>query len=395
MSRARSTVRAAALAALLPALLAGCFDAADAPDAGPLLVAEEAERYGAAEGPGALSAVFDVAVSSTGRVFVSEPSFGRVVAFEPDGGFAGVVGTRGPEEGQFLAPGKMGWRGDTLTVVDFRRGVSLFSQDGTYHGRVSFRAGAGDPAFPVHPFVLLPEGAVAAMAPVPTGLVAEGAVTAETWLRTDRSGRVLDTLLTRDLTGTATVVELDGRRGTLNHPLAPDPLWLSAPDGSFFVLVDRRPPPSAEDAAFRLFKIDPRGDTLVRASVPFRPRVVDEEVRDSIARAVGVRWAERTGLAPERVAEELDRQIPWPPFRPAVTQLLVGTDHRLWLRREGPVGDSVRWEVRDDALGPAGHVYLPDALEVKAATADHVYGVVRDVDGVPSVVRYRVRPEGG
>jgi hypothetical protein len=233
------------------------------------------------------------------------------------------------------------------------------------------------------------------MAPVPTGLVAEGAVTAETWLRTDRRGRVLDTLVTRGLTGTATVVELDGRRGTLSHPLASDPLWISAPDGTFFVLLDRRPPATAEDAAFRVFKVDPRGDTLVQASVPFLPRAVDQEVRDSIAGAVGARWAERTGLPPARVAEELDRQIPWPPFRPAVTRLLVGSDHRLWLRREGPVGDSVRWEVRDDALGPAGHVYLPVGLEVKAATAGQVYGVIRDGDAAPRIVRYGVRPEGG
>ncbi len=376
--------------------LAACLDRSDEPEAGPRLVAEEGQVYGEAGGPGALSSVFDVAVSSTGRVFVSEPSFGRVVAFEPDGSFGGVVGERGPGEEQFVAPGKLGWRGDTLTVVDFRRGITLLSpEDGGYHGRVAFRGGGSDPAFPIHPFVLLPEGGVAAMAPIPPGLVAEGAVTTETWLRTDRTGRVLDTLLSRDARGAASVVELEGRRGTLNHPLASDPLWLSAPDGTFFVLVDRRPPADAEDAAFRLFKVDPRGDTLVRATVPFRPRVVDREVRDSIARAVAVPWAERTGLPAERVAATLDSQIPWAPFQPPVTRLLVGSDHRIWLRREGPVGDSVRWEVRDDALGPAGHVYLPDAFDVKAATAGHVYGVVRDPDGGPTVVRFQVRPEGG
>jgi hypothetical protein len=59
--------------------------------------------FGDSVDPGALSSVFGVAVSDEGHVFVSEPSFSRVVEFNADGSFAGVLGSPWDGPGEFRA----------------------------------------------------------------------------------------------------------------------------------------------------------------------------------------------------------------------------------------------------------------------------------------------------
>lgn len=384
------------LATGLLVALFGCADAGPTASAPPQLRTVVEGTYGDADGPGALSGVFDVAVAPvTGRVFASEPAFGRVVAFAQDGGFAGVMGRRGSGPGEFQSPARLGWVGDTLSVLDFRRGITLLGTDGRYLGRVSFERAFRANAFPLHPFVLLPDGAVAAMAPVPDGMAAEGAVTTETWLRTARDGETLDTLLVRDLRGRAFILELGGRRGSAGHPLAFDPLLAAAPDGSVFVLVERVPPVGGAPARFRVVRIGPGGDTLAAVSLPYRPVAVDGAARDSIAGVVARARSGGTGLTEERLRDLVLEQLPWPPSRPPVTAAVAGLDGTVWLRREAPASDSVRWDVLDASLRPVGFAVLPEELEVKVVTAREVYGVRTDSLDVPSIVRYGVEAPDG
>lgn len=375
-------------------LVAGCGDAPAPLETAPRLTAVEEATFGDAEGPGALSGVFDLAVSASGRVFASEPELGRVVAFEADGSFAGEVGSRGSGPGELRVPSRLGWKGDTLAVLDFGRGVALLGRDGKPLGRIRFQRAYRDRAFPFQPFVPLPDGTVAAAAPVSTGMVADGAVTTEDWIRADRSGRTLDTLLLRDLRGSAFRLQLGERRVAASHPLPFDPLWVASPDGSSFVLVDRIPLPG-DPPRFRVTRVGASGDTVAQASLPYAPVPLDAPARDSIARVAAEGWAQRLGTTREALASEIESQLSWPPHRPPVTAAVAGGDGTVWLRREAPARDSVRWDVLDARLRPLGHLLLPEGLEVKAATSASLHGVVLDRWDVPTIVRYRVAPAAG
>lgn len=380
--------------AALAAALAGCSDTPTPDREAATWMVERSTVFGDADGPGALSQIFDVDVAPDGRVVLSEPQFTRVAAFAPDGTFLHEIGRRGEGPGEFLVPGALTWLADTLVVTDFRLGLGLFDLDGGFHGRVSFQIPTvGGSGFPVMPMAPLADGGVLALAPVATGAALSGAVSHEVWLRTDRGGAIEDTLLRLPLAGRFAQVragEGQGRSG--QHPTAWGTLTAMPPSMGFLVAVDRAPAEAgAAEHTFRVVRVDLHGDTVASTEVSYVPVALTAVHRDSIAAAEGTAWAEAVGMAPGPAVDAYRDQVPWPDSWPPVTSLLVADDGSVWLRREGPVADSVAWDVLDAELDAVGRVHLPAALDVKVVTSGAVYGVELDDLDVPRVVRYAVR----
>lgn len=385
---ARNT--AALVATGLGAAAVGC-DAVDPGGSDPASDVRSVTRstvFGAEEGAGALSGVFDVEVAPDGHVVVSEPQFARVAVYRPDGSFSHTVGRQGQGPGEYRWPGDVAWRGDSLTVLDFSTGsLHFFGLDGTYHDRVSFNVLGEGQSFPFRPMVALADGSVLGMQPMPMGQGAE-----ETWTRTDREGAVEDTLWVRRLAGRQIRVEAGGQFALGGVPLDHGPEGTTPPGGAFVVVADPGgvvPRPDGGEAAYRLTRIDLSGDTVAVADVPYEPRPPTPVQIDSIA-AVRAGSLVRRGVPEAAAVVAWMEQVPWPGTWPATTRIRAGDDGSVWVRRERPENGVVRWDVFDAALEPAGTTLLPAALDVLWVSDTAVYGVELDSLDVPTVVRYAI-----
>lgn len=387
---------AATLAAV--ALIAGCGGdrgANDAGSAGVDLVATRAATFGAppgAVGPdeGALSDVFSVVAAPDGSVFVSEPSLARVVAYHPDGRFSRVVSSGGDGPGEFGLAGGLGWRGDTLTVADFSRGgIHLFAPDGTFSHLVAFTLWVGPSSFGSRPMRMLDDGSVLAWAPTSNTQILDGSVTHESWLKTTRTGEILDTLLLLPVEGRLFEVRVGARSRAARHPFPSTTLVATPPNGSALLLVERPVATESGSAAFQVRRLDASGDTVAQADIVYTPRPVAAAEIDSIARAVGERLADPLDATPATVASSFRSSVPWPRFRPPVTEALAGSDGSVWMRREDE-GSEASWQILDESLREVGRVRLPADLAVKAVGRNVVYGVELDAFDVPTIVRYDV-----
>lgn len=194
----------------------------------PELLVTRSTTFGDEAGEGVLSTVWGVAVSEDGHVFLSEPPFARVVEFNPDGTFSRVVGARGDGPGEFRVPGVLSWRGDSLAVTDFQRGIHLFSPDGEFADLISFRINDGS-SFGLRPVFPLADGSVLAWGPAGNSEIIEGTVTHETWLRMSRDGVVIDTLVVASVEGRLFSVRYQDGGWSGAHPFSWAPLRAAPP----------------------------------------------------------------------------------------------------------------------------------------------------------------------
>lgn len=82
-----------------------------------------------------------------------------------------------------------------------------------------------------------------------------------------------------------------------------------------------------------------------------------------------------------------------PGFFPPVTEVIIGTDGRIWLAREGlipPPPIARRYDVLDAGGRPAGMLTLERPGRIMAATSDAVWIVETDADDVPTLLRYPI-----
>lgn len=372
------------------AALAACGSDALLDEGAPQLLATRSTTFGAEGGEAALSGVFGVAVAADGSVYLSEPQFARVVAFNADGTFARVVGERGNGPGEFGIPGGLSWRGDSLAVSDFQRGIHLFAPEGDFARLVSFSFSDGSSSFGVNPMFPMPDGSIAAFAPSSSTDITEGRVTHERWLKTSREGTILDTLAVLAVDGRLISVSYQDRTRTGGHPLAWSPLLAVPPNGASMVVLDRPVATEPGSATYRVLRLGLDGDTLIAASRAYTPIAVGSAQIDSIARATAEGWAALMGATAPALAAEIVDQVTWPSYLPPVTEILAGSDGSLWVRRETMGAPMARWEVLAEDLTPIGRLDLPLDLELKVVARDHFYAVELDDFDVPTVVRYEV-----
>ncbi len=166
------------------------------------------------------------------------------------------------------------------------------------------------------------------------------------------------------------------------QPFDNSPVYHVSADGKRIAIVDMTR--AGTQAIVHVTQISPRGDTLLRATVPFVPVSVSTRLLDSTAQAEASDWR-RPDLEP-KIRDALYA----PRFIPPVRRIITANDGTMWLRMFVPDG-TARWLV----LSPQGRATMtldvPKHVRIMSVERG-IWGVELDADDVPSVVRYRIGP---
>lgn len=335
--------------------------------------------------------VADLDVDAEGRLYVLDPTAGRVSIFAPDGVLAATIGAPGEGPGELS---RFAWslllRGDTVAIVDWGRGVlHRFRRDGTF---------LDAPRLPVA------GGARSWWRPAAGGYLARSLAryTGEDgrWRGRDHLLRISADLVRIDTVMRFTYAESDlGAPGDPRVPLIVNaPFWAETADGRIAWSTLRR-------ADIRI--AGPDGALVARISAPdWTRRPMPESDRDVLVE--GLREKIR-GLGGDGVA--VDRlPIALPDAYPALTGILAPPDGGLWVQRMGSAGDihptalnspdpptglgGGEWDMLDAGGRRVGRVSLPARFRIGRIVGDAVYGVQRDGLDRERIVRLRLERAG-
>ena len=350
-------------------------------------------RIGSADGEVALTQVGSAAVDRAGRLYVGQPRESVVKVFDPSGRLLRTLGRRGQGPGEFQLVGAIGLRADSLWVSDggLRR-VSLFSPDGRFARSIPVPAWRdGTAGAPVRSAALLDDGSVVGRANVGIMRIANGEVTREPLLRSHGADEAMDTVAWLSTRNQVIYAQLaPGRVLTGPQMLGDAPLWRAAPSGSGLVVVEREAAEDGESATFSVTRYRADGSRLFRRDYRYRPLPVSPALIDSL---VERHLQPPPGRSfPNRAAAErgIRRALYQPRHRPPVSEVLVGTDESIWLRREELERGRAAWQV----LAPDGlvraMVSVPRGVRLLAVSENFVWGTAEDELDVPYLVRYRI-----
>jgi hypothetical protein len=397
--------------ALLPFLVAcGESDHASTLQDLPLAAVEAQVRIGSVDDPDfAFSRVSALEVAPDGAILSLHGQESQIRRWTPDGRSAGSVGRRGQGPGEFSRPSSMGWKGDTLWVMDldgYR--FSYFDSEGSFLGGLTPRVDLGsaelarDGVYPPRPAGLLRDGTVWSQTPAWSQQVVEGTLNRVFHVRTDPAGGVLDTLLVQPVgtNGTLGILYPQGGGVFTRQPFGDGVMVQPLPDLSGLLVVERPAPAEPGSAEFRVIRVDASGDTVFARAYPYTPTAISRSRVDSIVEAqaeslhgfVGERTGIPLGEWRRRVAEALYT----PTHHPPVAEAVPGRDGSLWLRLAPSGPEGPEWLVLDTNGEPLRRVRVPERTRILTAETDRFWGVTQDDLDVGYIVRFRVvEPAGG
>jgi hypothetical protein len=338
-----------------------------------------------------LTFVTDLAVDSSGYLYVAQPQDYGIAVFDPAGRFLHTIGRQGQGPGEFVRVHEIGLLGDTLWASDpVSLRVNLFFRGGRSLSTMNLAVPAAELSTqgPMTPHALLPGG----LAVGQVGLSATGFLENEhpniPLVLIDRSSRIVRVLARLDLSHEIFSVRLGDGLLSGVQPFRDSPLWRVPSDGRSIVLVRRPVSPDERTTTFSVTKFLHTGDTVFSTTYSYAPTEVSARQRDSVIRGT-VEGAPETGRS---VARAIREALFIPKYHPPVYALLVGRDGTIWLRRE-PTGEvEEEWLVLDSDGVTARSVLGPSAVQLHEANGGAVWGVVHDELDVPYVVRYRIEP---
>lgn len=338
-----------------------------------------------------LTSVSSIEVGPDGEMYVAQSDEGMVRVYDASGLYLRSIGRRGDGPGELRSVDAMGWKGDSLWVVDIPSArVTFFSARGRTLQAIAIRGPmlAGISSRPTHPRVVASDGSVLGF-PFTGGRYAGPAPL----LRMDRAGALLDEIGSLHVSGNYTSIRatLGGRpiAMQMSLPIQDGSMWAYSPRDSAVVLVHRPTAVGGDPALFRVEKLRSSTDTVFARRYRYRPKPISPAAVDSaLDRAAGffARHAPR-----HEVAQLLRDSIPIPRYQSPITELVVGRDGTIWLRREAMGTDEVEWLVLDADGRIIAELNIPPMVKLLAAERGRAWGVVRDELDVPYVVRYRVR----
>ena len=353
-------------------------------------------RIGAVDDPDyALTEIGDVRIAPNGDVLVVQNQANHVVVFDSAGVRSHVVGQRGAGPGEFVGRISLTWlKADTLGAFDLdQQRYSVFLADGTH----------------VHTGRILPEGSIGTV--VLESLLGDGTAVGypraalrsgvKHLLRYGRNGELLDTLaVARIGTFMAEAVLDNGRRIRFAKPeeFRQGDLVALDPAGGGMIVVERQSAATPDRHRFHVTRVRVSGDTVFRRSYGYVPRMMSEgSASESLSqfRAALLEMSRKNpGIGGGTYnSDELDRMIEAldaPAFHPPVSAVVAGSDGTIWLRREPVHEERVGWVVLGERGEPIALADAPRDFEVRSATRDRVWGVVRDDLDVSYLVRYRI-----
>ena len=218
-------------------------------------------------------------------------------------------------------------------------------------------------------------------------------------VRLDRQGVVLDTivsLLARDLPDITLTV--NGQwLGTSRQPFVMRSPWAARADGEGFVVVEVPMPRTKTNAALSVLIFDSKGKLSRKRTLPFVPVPVSSSLRDSVLQEAAKSMTPADGSARAKsiyteALRQLREKTAVPAYLPPVTQLLVGNDGSIWIRKEdNNSAGGAEWIVLDSTGERVGRMLHPKGLRLGYADLRQVLAIETDADGIPWVVRLRVQ----
>lgn len=334
-------------------------------------------------------------IAPDGNSLVFDYRTREIKVYDPAGKYLRRVGRRGQGPGEYERVGTMGYLGDTLWITDPQlRRITLFPP------------GSGEPK--TFPLRYEPTVTGTLMGTMPQGMLRGGLIVAQGVLSPGRpastptvespvvlmrrDGTFADTAAmptiraSRDISFRA--IDRQGRQVTWGggQPFRSEHFLGARTDGRGFVLVSPAATARSGEAAFQVQTFDSLGRQMRSRSYSYQPVRVTDRMRDSVISAVGIRGVDSTAA--------VRRQIELADFVPTVTNLRVGSDGSVWLRRERLVNDGLLWTVIDPSGALVGRVMMPAGATIAAAAMDRVLTFENDADGVQWAVRYRVTRSG-
>lgn len=301
----------------------------------------------------------------------------------------------------------MTWQDGRVVVNDNQLlRTSVFEQDGTFleykqwsvdlapfrHGRLSFHSNS--------PRVVLPDGTgivrpnMLAVPDRPTRGI--NRVEAHVpFLKVDADGRLVDTLAWEETTTTVLTIERRQATHAIWSPFDENKRTVVTSKGNIVeASVRERSTGSRATNAIRVWTIDSIGDTTWTREYPYRPLPATQEMATSLVEEAVV-FSEDPERRPsaETFHDELARRGVIEDDLPAFSDLQVGQDDVIWLRRDVDLTSS-EYAVLDVLGNVRGTVRLPRPHRVRASRGDVVYAVAEGELGVPVLFRYSIRMPG-
>jgi hypothetical protein len=262
----------------------------------------ETLKIGSADGRDALAEVLAFDIGPDGRIYVAQLSTPYIAVFDPRGRPAGTIGRAGQGPGEItMWVDRMRWQGDTLWAIDLNR-THLFTPDGKPAGEVSFKSAA----FPSEASTFLgglplADGSIlgrrSLYADLGTSMAGFFDAKALPLRRFSRTGAVLDTIVMVQLPISRRVKVPGAGAGAILNPFT---FWYAeewlpvvvTADNSAVILLGgariEKPAPTLFNlggllgrpaGSFDLLRIGIRGDTLLKASIPYEPKALTEPLR--------------------------------------------------------------------------------------------------------------------
>ena len=355
-------------------------------------------RIGGEIGDQPLSTVGQVLVGKDMSLVVSQPFLFQVLIFDSLGQMSATLGRRGNGPGEFQDVFSIGTLGDTLYVTDRGRRTVTYFMDGQVLGSrrwiadiaPGFAGNSGLRLYSNVPEVIVGENRALVrpnLAMSAPETEREVSVHVPIWLVNGES-QVVGTPVWDDMSRVGMSVRYRGAVFQAVAPLQPEPFTRLSPGGNGAVTV------SYPSGRLTLTGIEPLGDTvfvreLEPAHIPLSASRIRRAVLDmSIFPEFSEAEEEPIRLAFEK---KFRRSGFLPEYLPPVTDLFVGQDGSIWLRREETESEMIDYSVLWRNGAPRGTIAIPALQRVVAARDGLMVAVEVDELGIPTLVRYRVQ----
>jgi hypothetical protein len=365
------------LALGMVSLLHGCAPGGRGADTKQFTLAEDLRIGGADTGMSSFSGIAGLGFDPQGNVWVLDRQTMELRVFDRTGKFLRTIGRSGSGPGEFEGLNGFGFGpGGLVWLPDFRlHRYTVLDTSGRYVATHSDL---------IRSYGWLWEGTIddqGRLIDVP--YVRDSSGSRQVFRRfRDTSLAVADSFPTHTCArGPWVGYELKAKNGAMmmSVPYAPVPQWDLGGDGRLWC---------TDGATFAATGTDlSTGDTVATISY-MHPRLpVTPQMRDS-------QVARIQKSAREMGAPDPDFTL-IPQVQPAIQQLLVDGNGRVWLRTPTPTPEETHYDLFDRDGKPIGEVKVPFRLEAWSPIAfrgDTVLAVVQDADDVPTVLRLHLAP---
>lgn len=341
----------------------------------------------------ALTRVGSLAVDAEGTIYLTQPQEHLIRIFSSAGELVRIAGRAGQGPGEFQSMGSLGWLGDSLSIGDFRnQRVSLFSREGTFIRSLNLVSPLIDEVFsPSVPERMLPDGTALVRPSFASNSIDEGTVTARPLFRIDTIGAVILKLAEASVENYQLSIRIGSGALFTSQQFGDAPLLAMPPRGAYAMVVDRTAATEESGGVIWLRKISVEGDTVFTREITYDPVPLPQQVVDSVLDLQAEQIARFPVFGSVREARAaLDDRTFVPAFYTPVNQVRIGSDDKIWLKRENTPSPDARWDIISPEGEPLAFVVLPASSTIHESRGDLVWATEHDELDVTYVVRFRL-----